>query len=501
MAKVTGDLPLLGVRDVGKRFPGVVALDGVSFSVLPGEIHAIVGENGAGKSTLVRILAGIQPMDQGSIEYLGASLRLRSPRDAIDRGINTIHQELHLAPHLNAAENIFLGRFPLTRLRLVDRSSLIDRAERLLERLGVPFDVRRPVSSLSIAQRQIVEIAKALVRRSRLLILDEPSAVLGRRDLGTLFAVLRILKSEGTTILYISHRLEEIFELADRVTVLRDGRQVGSREVGQLTVSELIEMMIGRAASEIWSERCHQPGEIALAVRGLSRTGALHDINLEVRRGEIVGLVGKVGSGRTELARAIFGADRADRGEISVFGRAVRITSPRSAVLHGVGLVPEDRNGQGLLLERSILENITIANLRRFTSRGFLKLRAEARAAAALGDTVAVRTPALDRQVKHLSGGNQQKVVLAKWLNSDCEILIFDEPTRGIDVGAKLEIYAIMRRMVRDGKAILMISSDVSEILGMADRIVVMKEGAVAGTLTRQATGNLWPEVERLMDA
>lgn len=493
--------PLLHLSGVRKHFPGVVALDNVSFAVRSEEIHAIVGENGAGKSSLVRILAGVQPMDEGRIEYGGRPLRLRSPREAIELGINTIHQELHLAPHLSAAENIFLGRFPLTRMRLVDRSRLFADAERLLQRLSVHLDVRRPVASLSIAQRQIVEIAKSLVRRSKLLILDEPSAVLGRHELETLFGVLKIMRAEGTTILYISHRLEEIFELADRVTVLRDGRQVGTRDVGQLTIPGLIEMMTGRASGDIWPQRLHEPGELALEVRGVSRTGALHDVSLNVRRGEIVGLVGKVGSGRTELARVIFGADPIERGEIRVFGRTVQLTSPRSAVRLGVGLVPEDRKGQGLLLGRSILENMTIANLQRFVRHGLLALRAEARGAGALRTTLAIRTPGLYQQVRHLSGGNQQKVVLAKWLNSDCQIFIFDEPTRGIDVGAKQEIYALMDRIACEGKAILMISSDVSEILGMADRIVVMRNGAVAGALTRTTSSDPWPTIERLMEA
>lgn len=491
---------LLELQGICKRFPGVVALDALSFGIREGEIHAIVGENGAGKSTLVKILAGDQPVDGGVILFRGTPLRLLSPRDAIDRGINTIHQELHLAPHLSAAENIFLGRFPLTRGHLVDRRRLVSESRRLLQQLGVDFDVARPVSTLSIAHRQIIEIARALVLQSKVLILDEPSAVLGRHDLQILFGVLRRLKAGGTTILYISHRLEEIFDLADRVTVLRDGSHVGTRDVAELNTDSLVEMMVGRPINQLFPQRVHDPGEIALEVKGLSRRGAIQNVSLHVRRKEIVGLVGKVGSGRTEVARAIFGADPVDGGEIRVFGRPVSITSPRDAVRQGIGLVPEDRKGEGLLLKRSVLENVTLANLWRFVRKGFLNLPAEARAVGDFQEQLAIRTPGLRQLVKYLSGGNQQKVVLAKWLNSRCDILIFDEPTRGIDVRAKAEIYTLMDRLVREGKAILMISSEVSEIMTMADRIIVMRNGSVAGELSRQEAGASWSTVETLMD-
>ncbi|MBA2301523.1 MAG: sugar ABC transporter ATP-binding protein [Acidobacteria bacterium] len=491
---------ILELQGISKRFPGVVALDGLSFGVREAEIHAIVGENGAGKSTLVKILAGDQPVDGGVILFRGTPLRLQTPRDALDQGINTIHQELHLAPHLSAAENIFLGRFPLTRAHLVDRRRIAADSERLLQQLGVDFDVARPVSSLRIAHRQIIEIARALVLQSKVLILDEPSAVLGRHDLRILFGVLRRLKAAGTTILYISHRLEEIFDLADRVTVLRDGSHVGTREVAELNTDSLVEMMVGRPLDQLWPQRLHEPGEIALEVKGLTRRGAIHDVSLHIRRKEIVGLVGKVGSGRTEVARAIFGADPVDGGEIRVFGRPVTVTSPRDAVRQAIGLVPEDRKGEGLLLKRSVLENVTVANLWPFVRKGILNLRAEARTVGDFQEKLAIRSPGPRQLVKYLSGGNQQKVVLAKWLHSGCDILIFDEPTRGIDVRAKVEIYNLMERLVREGKAILMISSEVSEILAMADRIIVMSNGMVAGELSRQEAGASWSTVESLME-
>lgn len=492
---------ILDLRNIGKRFPGVVALKQLSFTIRAGEIHAIVGENGAGKSTLVRILAGAHRPDHGEIRYQGVSLRLRSPRDAIERGINTIHQELHLAPHLSVAENIFLGRFPLTAIGTVHRRRLHEAATRTLNRLGVALDPSRPVSSLSIAQRQIVEIAKALVLRSKVLILDEPSAVLGHDDLERLFGILRLLRADGATILYISHRLEEIFDLADRVTVLRDGTHVATREVAGLTRAGLIEMMIGRAIDQLWPLSLRKPRDVALEVRGLTRAGALRDVTFQVKRGEIVGLVGKVGSGRTELARVIFGADRADAGEILVFGRPVTITDPRDAIRHGIGLVPEDRKGQGLLLNRSLLENVTIASLRPFVRAGVLNVPAEARAVLNIRDKLGIRIPSIQQPVQYLSGGNQQKVVLAKWLSSQCSILIFDEPTRGVDVGAKAEIYQLMEHLVREGKAILMISSEVSEILGMADRIIVMRKGSPIAALSREEAGVDWSTLQDLMEA
>ena len=484
------DRHILELQGISKRFPGVVALDALSFGIREGEIHAIVGENGAGKSTLVKILAGDQPVDSGVILFRGMPLRLLSPRDAMDRGINTIHQELHLAPHLSAAENIFLGRFPLTPAHLVDRRRLVSDSRRLLQQLGVDFDVARPVSSLRIAHRQIIEIARALVLQSKVLILDEPSAVLGRHDLQILFGVLRRLKAGGTTILYISHRLEEIFDLADRVTVLRDGSHVGTREVGELNTDSLVEMMVGRPLAQLFPQRVHEPGELALEVRGLSRRGALQNVSLQVRRKEIVGLVGKVGSGRTEVARAIFGADPIDSGEIRVFGRPVTITSPRDAVRQGIGLVPEDRKGEGLLLKRSVLENVTLANLWRFVRTGILNLQAEAGAVRDFQEQLAIRTPGLRQLVKYLSGGNQQKIVLAKWLERNPRLLILDEPTIGVDIGAKSDIVEIVRSIADKGTAVLVISSEFEELLAMSDRLLIIHDGKLIKEMGRQDIGS-----------
>jgi ribose transport system ATP-binding protein len=482
---------ILELQGITKRYPGVVALQEISFGIEAGEVHAIVGENGAGKSTLVKILAGAVRPDAGAFLYLGHPVVFREPQDAIQQGISTIHQELHLAPHLSAAENIFLGRYPLTRCGTIDWPRLHRDALAVLGRLGVILDVRQKVRDLSIAQRQLIEIAKALILESRVLILDEPSAVLGRQGLQLLFSVLATLKVQGTTIVYISHRLEEVFEIADRVTVLRDGRRVDTRPVHELTVAGLVQMMTGQSLAALWPVHRRQVGEVALEIRGLSRGQIFSDVSLEVREGEIVGLAGKVGAGRTEVVRAIFGADPIDTGKILVFGRPAAVSSPWDAVRCGIGLVPEDRKTQGLLLNRPLVENISLTNLGRFIRAGFIRLGQEARAVLALVRVLNIRAAGLGQLIQYLSGGNQQKAVLAKWLNSDCRILIFDEPTRGIDVGAKVEIYRLMERLAAEGRAILMISSEITEILGMADRIIVMRAGAIAGTLTRrEATEN-----------
>ncbi len=484
-------MPILELRAITKRYPGVVALHDVSFGIEAGEVHALVGENGAGKSTLVKMLAGAIRPDAGTVLYEQHPVVFKEPQDAIRVGISTIHQELHLAPHLTAGENIFLGRYPRTRRGTIDWPRLYREAEIVVARLGIALDVHRKVQQLSIAQRQIVEIAKALVFESKILILDEPSAVLGRQDLHLLFGVLNALKEQGTTILYISHRLDEIFEIAERVTVLRDGRHVGTHSIRDITVVGLMQMMTGRSLEELWPARRHEIGEVVLEVRNLRRGNAFRDVSLQVRAGEIVGLAGKVGSGRTEVARAIFGADPLDGGEIRVFGRIVSINSPDDAVRYGIGLVPEDRKTQGLLLNRPLSENISLANLGRFIRGGLIRVGQEARAVRDLVRMLNIRATGLSQLVQYLSGGNQQKAVLAKWLNSESRIFIFDEPTRGIDVGAKVELYGLMERLAAEGRAILMISSEISEILGMADRIIVMKAGAIAGMLTRhEATEN-----------
>jgi ABC-type sugar transport system ATPase subunit len=491
---------ILERRGITKRYPGVLALHDVSIAIKKGELHALVGENGAGKSTLVKILAGAVKPDSGTILYEGRQVSFQGPQDAIQQGISTIHQELHLAPHLSAAENIFLGRYPKTARGTINWDRLYREAEAVVARLGVTLDVRQKVRRFSIAVRQIIAIAKALILNSKILILDEPSAVLGRQDLRLLFGVLATLKEHGTTILYISHRLEEVFEIAERVTILRDGHLVATRAIQDVSILGLVQMITGRSLAEMWPVRSHEPGEVALEISNLCRKGAFANVTIQVRAGEIVGLVGKVGSGRTELARAIFGADRIETGEIRVFGHPVVIRSPAEAVQHGIGLVPEDRKTQGLLLNRSLLENVSLANLARCIRYGLIQRVKEIRTVRALVKALKIRAASMTQLVQDLSGGNQQKVVLAKWLNSNCRILIFDEPTRGIDVGAKVEIYGLMERLAAEGRAILMISSEISEILGMADRIIVMKIGTIAGTFARAEAAENQKAVDMLIE-
>ncbi len=475
-------------RGVSKRFPGVQALDGVDFELRAGEVHALVGENGAGKSTLVKILTGALPRDSGEIFVFGQRVEFHSPRDALAAGIAAIFQEFNLVPYLTVAENIFLGREPRRPGGLVDWPRLERQAAQVLGELRAAVNPRAFVADLSVAGQQMVEIAKALSVGARILIMDEPSAALTEHDLAALFERIRLLKAQGVSIIYISHRLAEIFEIADRATVLRDGRVVGTVDVRDVDEAMLVRMMVGREIRETVARAAEAPGKPMLVVRGLSSLGQVYDCSLEVRAGEIVGIAGLVGSGRTELARAIFGA--APRtGQVLVGGRTLPPGSPRAAIDMGLGLVPEDRKLQGLLLQMLVRENITITNLRAVAAAGFVRGGAEEAAARELVARLDIRPPDTRRPVMNLSGGNQQKVVLAKWLFSRCNVLILDEPTRGVDVGAKAEIHRLMRRLTDEGAAILMISSELPEILTVADRVLVMREGRIVGELSHdQAT-------------
>ncbi len=474
--------PFLRMTGIRKAFPGVIALKGVDLSVDEGEIHALVGENGAGKSTLLKILGGAQSPDTGAVWIGGRPVRLRTPHDAMALGIRVIYQELVLAPHLSAAENIYLGHMP-RRGGVIDWRAIRAGSRQLMAEIGVEINLGAPVGRLSIAQQQLVSIAHALTQQSRLLVLDEPSAVLSGHELALLFTVIRRLQARGVSIIYVSHRLDEIFALASRVTVLRDGQVVGVHPVDELDTDTLIQMMTGRQLEQSGLPDV-VPGEIALEVQGLSRGRAFRDIGLQVRQGEILGIAGLVGSGRTEVLRAIQGADRPERGIIKVFGRHVTIVSPRHALRLGIGLVPEDRKGQGLLLQRSVRENATVSSLARFGRWGFINTRREKRAVQSLRDALRIITPHLRQRVMNLSGGNQQKVVLARWLSSRCRILLLDEPTRGVDVGAKAEIYRLMSDFVRDGMAIVMVSSDIQEILTMSNRVLVLRRGQIVGAFS-----------------
>ncbi|MBM3500669.1 MAG: sugar ABC transporter ATP-binding protein [Armatimonadetes bacterium] len=480
---------LLRMEGICKSFPGVRALHEVSFELRRGEVHALVGENGAGKSTLIKILAGAQERDAGTILVEDDVAHLRTPQAAIEAGISVIYQEFNLVPHLSVAENIYLGREP-RHWFLVDFGTLRRGARALLDRLGASFSEAALVSGLSVAEQQMVEIAKALSVESKVLVMDEPSATLTDHELTALFEQIRRLKREGVSIIYISHRLEEVFEIADRVTVLRDGEVVGTAPVEELDSQKIIRMMVGRdlegqeARSSGVAElgRTEERQEL-LKVEGLSRGEKVKGISFTLHRGEILGVAGLVGAGRTELVRTLFGADPATGGTIHLEGKLVRPRSPAQAIALGIGLVPEDRKLQGLVLGLTVANNVTLANLGAVSTAGAISGGRERQVAGGYVERLDIATPGVHQISRNLSGGNQQKLVLAKWLFAQSKVLIFDEPTRGIDVGAKQEIYRIMHDVADAGAGVIMISSELPEILRMSDRILVMHEGEVAGFL------------------
>jgi ABC-type sugar transport system ATPase subunit len=475
------DPPLLEVEALTRRFPGVTAVDEVDFALRAGEVHALLGENGAGKSTLIKILGGALRRDAGTMRLNGDPVDFHSPSEALAAGIAVIYQELVLCPHLSVAENVLMGHLPRTAGVRVDWPQTRSRVAALLAQLGVSLPLNAPVGRLSTAQQQLVEIAKALSRDSRILILDEPSAALGQSDLEHLFRVIRRLREQGVAIVYISHRLEEVFQIADRVTVLKDGRLVGSWPVAEVTMPRLVRAMTGRDLGVTSAVSGDAAAQVRLEVRGLGRHGAFRDVSVVLRGGEIVGVAGLVGSGRTELLRAIFGADRPDEGEIVVDGAPVRFRSPAQALRRGLGLLPEDRKAQGLLLNRSLRENVSLASLRRFTRLGVLRPAQEDRAVRSLVTDLRIAARGLGQPVVTLSGGNQQKVVLARWLARQCGILLFDEPTRGVDVGAKEEIYRLIHTLAAQGAAVLVVSSELKELFAICPRILVMREGRLVG--------------------
>ncbi len=475
---------ILEMRGITKTFPGVRALDGVHFSCERGEVHALVGENGAGKSTLMKILSGVYVPDAGEIIFKGTPVRMESPHHAQSLGISTIYQEPSLLPHLTVAENIYLGREIVNPLGLIEARELQRRAQDLLDRLGAAVDVSAPVFRLSVAQQQLVEIAKALSLNADLIIMDEPTAALGEREVEHLFNIIRTLRRDGVTVIYVSHRLEEIFRIADRVTVLKDGQVVGTARTTEVSKADLICMMVGRPLSEAFPPRGNGKGEPVLEVRGLTRRGAFYDVSFTLHRGEILGIAGLAGSGRTEIVRAIFGADPVDAGEVLLRGKPLRLRGPRDAVNSGIGFLTEDRKAEGLVMGLSVRENVALPNLDVWSAWGVVDLDRERQVVEHLITGLQIRPPNPKQQVQYLSGGNQQKVVLAKWLATEPEVLLFDEPTRGIDVGAKVEIYTLMRRLANEGKAIIMISSELPEVIGMSDRILVLCEGRISGEFT-----------------
>jgi len=474
---------LLEMQGIGKTFPGVRALEGVQLTVKEGQVHALLGENGAGKSTLIKILSGAYRKDEGQILFEGQPVEIRDPHDAQALGISTIYQEFNLAHDLTVAENVFLGHLP-TKGGRVDWSTVKARTREILDTLGVELSVDAPISSLSIAEQQLVEIAKALNRKTRILIMDEPSALLGEKDLANLFRVVRSLQAQGIGIIYISHRLREIFELADEVTVLKDGRYVATRKVSEVTMDDLVKLMIGRDLKDVYPKRTVEQGDGLLEVANLSQSKLLRDISFQLHAGEIVGFAGIVGSGRTELARAIFGADPSS-GEMRIAGKLYKPHSPAAAIRNGVALVTEDRKAQGLFLQLSVRINTTISGLRRLTRLGVINFGKELTLVKRMIQELRIKTPTPSFLVLNMSGGNQQKVVLARWLSVGTRIFMMDEPTRGIDVGSKSEIYQIMDELTKQGVGIIMISSELPEVLGMSDRIMVMRQGRIVKELSR----------------
>ena len=474
------------IRGISKGFPGVRALSDVSLSIESGEVRALVGENGAGKSTLMKILNGNHRADSGSILIDGEQVSITDPRKAAELGISIIFQELNLIDSLSIAENIFAGRLRRDR-RLIDWKDIYARTQILLDRIGFKAEPRTEVGSLSIAGKQMVEIAKALSHDARMILMDEPSATLTKKELEELFSIIRDLKSKGVAITYISHRLEEIFEICDSVTILRDGKIIGTKPVLGISRDEIVEMMVGREIENTFPKRKSNIGEEVLRVENLRRKNGKASVSFTLHAGEILGMAGLVGAGRTEIMRALFGVDYKESGEVFVRGRKARVDSPKAAKREGLAFLTEDRKAEGLVLDFNVKMNIVMANLRSILCGFWLSNRRENKLADWYIERVNIKTPSRFQKIGNLSGGNQQKVVVSKWLNADADILIMDEPTRGIDVGAKLEIYELIVSLVEKGKSVIMISSELPEVLGMCDRLLVMKNDAIVAELEGEA--------------
>jgi rhamnose transport system ATP-binding protein len=492
---VGGDDVVLGMRGISKRFAGTVALDGVGLELRAGEVHALVGENGAGKSTLIKVMTGIHAPDEGTVVLDGEEVALRDAADAQRRGIAAIYQEPQIFPDLSVSENIFVGhqdRGRVVRWRRMHRD-----ARAILATLDVDLDPRTRASGLPVAAQQAVEIAKAISLDVRVLIMDEPTASLSAHEVARLFRQVRRLVERGVAVLFISHRLDEVFEIADTITVFRDGQHISTHPRAEVTEESLIREMVGREVADFFARDHHDPGDVVLRVDGLGREGAFAGVGFELRRGEVLGLAGLVGAGRTEVALALFGIAAADAGTIELDGAPVDIRSPRDALAHGIAYLSEDRRALGLSLDQSVTANVTLPALRRYVRRlGLVDRRAEAATAERFRERLRIRTPSLEQSVGLLSGGNQQKTMLAKWLNTEPTVLILDEPTRGIDVGAKADVHRIIDELARGGMAIVLISSDLPEVVAMSDRVLVMREGRAVGVFARGES-----DQERIMTA
>jgi len=478
--------PLLAVRGLTKSFPGVLALRGVSLHLHKGEVLSLIGENGAGKSTLMKILAGVQPADNGDYLIDGEPVSLQNVRDAMERGIALIHQELNLAANLDLAANIFLGREP-NKKGIIQEKKLREDASKYLKRVGLDLPSETITGTLPIGKQQLVEIAKALSCDARVLIMDEPTSSLSQKETETLFEVVKDLRNQGISVIYISHRLGEVIELSDRVTVFRDGENAGDLEKDEINHENMVRLMVGRDLSEFYDRQIHQPGKTVLKAHEIiSPSYSDIPVSLEVRAGEIVGIAGLVGAGRTELLQTIFGVTPALGGELELDGQSFRPSCPADAITAGIALAPEDRKQHGLVLPMTVRENASLPSLERDQAKGFLNQEAELKIADRAVEQMSIKTPTIEQIVRFLSGGNQQKIVLGKWLAMKPKLLMLDEPTRGIDVGAKREIYKLMEKLAGEGMAILFVSSEMEEVLGMADRAYIMHEGRVSGELSRE---------------
>jgi len=474
-------------KNIRKEFPGVIALNDVSFTIKKGEVHALIGENGAGKSTIMKILAGIYVPDHGEIYLNGERSILNTPRDALQKGISMIHQELNLIPEMTVEQNLFVGREECYRFGVIKKKKLINSAYGLFKEMGLNINPKAKISSLSVAEMQMVEIAKATSYDADVIIMDEPTSAITDREVVILFKIIRNLKAKGKSIIYISHKLDEIFQIADRITVLRDGCLIDTRPIGEMNKPLLISLMVGRDLKEMYVKEESKIGDTALEVKGLTLKGKYSDISFRVRKGEILGIAGLMGAGRTEVAETIFGLRKPDKGEFIIYGKNKKIDTPKSAMKNSIAFITEDRKLFGLNLVASTKNNITLAYLKDYTFAGqVLNFRKENEVAEAQIEALSIKTPSRDTPVESLSGGNQQKVVLAKWLLGNPDIIVMDEPTRGIDVGAKAEIYKIMTELAKKGKAIIMISSEMPELLGMSDRILVLYNGKIMGEFTRE---------------
>ncbi|HET7727940.1 MAG TPA: sugar ABC transporter ATP-binding protein [Candidatus Limnocylindrales bacterium] len=476
---------LLRMDGISKSFPGVRALDDVHLEVMPGTVHALMGENGAGKSTLMKVLIGMYHADRGSITLGGQPVVIPDTATALRLGISMIHQELSPVPEMEVYENIYLGREPRNRLGLIDKRRMIAQTRELFARWEIDINPRAVMKDLSVAQTQMVEIAKAISYDARLIIMDEPTSAITEREVDHLHRMIRSLKSTGVAVIYITHKMDEVFKVADRVTVFRDGRHVATVAAEELDRAKLISLMVGRELTHMFPKEHAEIGEVVLSVRGLTRKGKVDNVSFDVHRGEILGIAGLMGAGRTEILEGIFGVAKIDAGEIVMNGKPIRIREPGDAIAAGIGLLTEDRKLTGIMGVLSVRDNMTIASLGRFSPTGILDRRRMDAACRAQRDALAIKTPTLDQLIKLLSGGNQQKVLVSRWLLTTPEVLMIDEPTRGIDVGAKAEIHRLMSQLAGEGKAIIMVSSEMPEILGMSDRVIVIHEGRITGEFTR----------------